>query len=884
MRIFAAGLTVVMVCIIGSSEATASGDGGPSKLAEHPSIVQHKRHHRPRLHRADGYTIRPGAHLRHAHLAHANLRDADLARADLSGADLAGANLTGANLSHANLTGVDLARTQLQRAKLSSAKVRGIRGTPRSLPQFWVKRGRLLLGPRVNLNHAALSGVALSGVDLEAASLEEANLAGDSLKGAILNGAQLTGANLMAADLTDAGLANAVLDSANASDATFTGASLVHASVSGTNFTGANLSGSVLADADLSGATLAGSTSSGLVVAPASLPAGWSTIDGYLVGPGADLSGANLAGADLQGRELAHADLAFATLSSANLASSDLSNSDLQDANLSSADLSSANLTGVDLANANLSSANLSGTTASAISGSPSSLPADWELINGGFQQVPSALTSGQSFNAGQWLESPNGQFTVNMQGDGNLVEYQGGTAIWATGTSGAVATVMQTDCNLVIYNASEVGQPSGALYTTGTGGDPTGDCSFSVADDGSLTVATSTGVVRWERYADGTIFTHRITMTSDAPFLSGPSTASSQIGTIPSGDSPGYVCWTTGPPVGGVDVYFYVSWNGAAGYYPSYYDSSVYATDSRISIDYGIPACGSVPTTFTPPSTGATGTAPPATVAAPITVTTAAPVDSSPGSAQISTLPAGTQPGFVCWTTGPTVSDVNVWFQVYWLGAEGYYPSGLDNSTYATDGEITSKYGVPECAGTSSSSTGGGTSSGGGGSSGGGSAPTTGHTGGTVTGQAILNAASQWIGRTSYCWDGGNASGPTHGKGDYGSEAPDCTQPSTSGFDCSGLALYAIYAAGGPDLFSAAHGPNLEDYGTAVPESAMQVGDIISFDHGQHFAIYAGGGYVVQADTAVHWSGGGWGDGVSKVLLRYLTADLTITTIRRFS
>jgi cell wall-associated NlpC family hydrolase len=151
------------------------------------------------------------------------------------------------------------------------------------------------------------------------------------------------------------------------------------------------------------------------------------------------------------------------------------------------------------------------------------------------------------------------------------------------------------------------------------------------------------------------------------------------------------------------------------------------------------------------------------------------------------------------------------------------------------------------------------------------------------VTGQAILNAAEQWIGKTSYCWDAGNENGPTHGKGDDG-EAPDCTNPATTGFDCSGLAIYAIYAAGGPDLFAKAHGPSLSSYGTAVSESAMQVGDIISFNNGQHFAIYAGGSNVVQADTAVSFTGGGWKDGVSEIPLRWLTADLTITGVRRFS
>ena len=54
------------------------------------------------------------------------------------------------------------------------------------------------------------------------------------------------------------------------------------------------------------------------------------------------------------------------------------------------------------------------------------------------------------------------------MQGDGNFVVYDGGTALWSSQTSGNPGAwlAMQTDGNLVVYSASNV-----ALWSSGTGG-----------------------------------------------------------------------------------------------------------------------------------------------------------------------------------------------------------------------------------------------------------------------------------------------------------------------------------------------------------------------------------------------------------------------------
>jgi hypothetical protein len=62
---------------------------------------------------------------------------------------------------------------------------------------------------------------------------------------------------------------------------------------------------------------------------------------------------------------------------------------------------------------------------------------------------------NGQSLNSGSTILSPDGNYSITNQTDGNLVIYkQGGGAVWSTGTSGQGAStiLMQADGNLVLY------------------------------------------------------------------------------------------------------------------------------------------------------------------------------------------------------------------------------------------------------------------------------------------------------------------------------------------------------------------------------------------------------------------------------------------------
>lgn len=117
---------------------------------------------------------------------------------------------------------------------------------------------------------------------------------------------------------------------------------------------------------------------------------------------------------------------------------------------------------------------------------------------------------------------------------------------------------------------------------------------------------------------------------------------------------------------------------------------------------------------------------------------------------------------------------------------------------------------------------------------------------------EAVIARAQSAIG-TPYVWGGGDANGPTTG----------VNGGSVSGFDCSGLVLYA-FAAAGVAL------PHYTGYqyqrGTQIPASEAQRGDLLFWGPGgnQHVAIYLGDGTMIEAPQSgqnvtiapVRWSG----------------------------
>ena len=356
----------------------------------------------------DGYLVMPGVIS-----PGADLTGADLMAADLTGADLTNINFTGADLTDAILTGTDLTGTDLTNATLNMVQSGGITGTPHALPQDWQLINDYLVGP----------GADLTGANLTGASLELA-----PLQGATLTNANLTHANLFHADLTNADLRGAILDNSNLWNATLTNAvlinaeltdvSLLDADLTNADFTGVTLSGDVY----FTNTQLSGVSSGGMTGTPSMLPTDWKFTNGYLVGPNADLTGANLAGADLAGADLTAANLTevqsggitgtphalpqdwqfiegFLFGPGADLTGANLTGKDLSSVNLFAATLTNANLTNTNLGSG-LTGAELSMVKSGGIQGVPQSMPIGWQLIDGYLISGDANLTDAVLTNA----------------------------------------------------------------------------------------------------------------------------------------------------------------------------------------------------------------------------------------------------------------------------------------------------------------------------------------------------------------------------------------------------------------------------------------------------------------------------------------------------
>ncbi|GAB1639660.1 fibronectin type III domain-containing protein [Krasilnikovia sp. MM14-A1259] len=103
-----------------------------------------------------------------------------------------------------------------------------------------------------------------------------------------------------------------------------------------------------------------------------------------------------------------------------------------------------------------------------------------------------SKLYPGETLFPNERLISANGRYVLVMQGDGNLVEYDGGTPVWASNTAGIGASTFeaQRDGNFVIYAAGHR-----AVWATGTNRP---DSVLTVQDDRNVVVYAPGNLAVW--------------------------------------------------------------------------------------------------------------------------------------------------------------------------------------------------------------------------------------------------------------------------------------------------------------------------------------------------------------------------------------------------
>ncbi|WP_245568131.1 C40 family peptidase [Nocardia jiangxiensis] len=101
--------------------------------------------------------------------------------------------------------------------------------------------------------------------------------------------------------------------------------------------------------------------------------------------------------------------------------------------------------------------------------------------------------------------------------------------------------------------------------------------------------------------------------------------------------------------------------------------------------------------------------------------------------------------------------------------------------------------------------------------------------------GAAVISAAQRWIG-SPYVWGGGDTRGPTRG------------EDGVTGFDCSGLTLYAIFRASGGRISLPHYTQAQQDdpRASVIPFDGRRPGDLIYFTKpgerdSHHVGIYAG-------------------------------------------
>lgn len=396
----------------------------------------------------NGFFVGSGADLTSASVGQVDLSGMTLTSATLTGTFLDTANLSGlkmtgitglpaalpagwkvskgillgpdANLEDLNLAAVSLTGVNLSNANLKGVASNAIVGSPSAVPSGWRLFKGQLIGPGANLTDSILTGMNLDGVSLGETTLVRVTSGGITgtpsalpdnwklingyligreaiLKNANFANQNLSGVTLWFTDMAGANLTNVTSGGIDGIPGNLpTNWTVVSGYLfgPGANLQGADLTGAELMDLNVSGIDLSDTSllrvkSARLTGTPSGLPEGWRVLGGFLLGPTADLESAELAGVDLSGQDLSGANLKWIRLQGANLVGTILDHADL-----TNAFLAGANLVNVNLQDTILKDADLSGVNSSQLTGTPSSLPANWYMVSGVLLQKMPTVTA----------------------------------------------------------------------------------------------------------------------------------------------------------------------------------------------------------------------------------------------------------------------------------------------------------------------------------------------------------------------------------------------------------------------------------------------------------------------------------------------------------
>lgn len=64
----------------------------------------------------------------------------------------------------------------------------------------------------------------------------------------------------------------------------------------------------------------------------------------------------------------------------------------------------------------------------------------------------------------------------------------------------------------------------------------------------------------------------------------------------------------------------------------------------------------------------------------------------------EVGHIPDGASPQYHCFVIGQAVAGTAIWFSVTYDGTTGFYSSAFDDARFASESDITRKYGIPRC------------------------------------------------------------------------------------------------------------------------------------------------------------------------------------------